>query len=105
MKIIQGANNSPVKAAANVCIESCRKLAAQIEQLKQSFLAELHESLEAPERIFRLALNEATALAWQTGYPHLVFPALATEKIQAATEWSARQKRLRQKKSILVMSH
>jgi hypothetical protein len=54
--------------------------------------------------MFRLALNEAEALAWQTGYPHLLFPALATEKIQAATEWSARQKLLRQKKSGPVMS-
>jgi len=33
------------------------------------------------------ALNEAEAAAWQTMFPHLVFPALATEKVQAAIAW------------------
>ena len=41
-------------------------------------------------------LGEAEALAWQTGYPHLFFPALATEKVQAAAGWNARQQFIRQ---------
>ena len=31
------------------------------------------------------ALNEAEALAWQTPYPHLVFPALAEEKASSVS--------------------
>ena len=36
-------------------------------------------------------LGEADALAWQTEYPHLVYPLLAAEKLQAATQWPSRQ--------------
>jgi hypothetical protein len=32
-------------------------------------------------------LNEAEALAWETEYPQLVFPALAEEKIEAISSW------------------
>ncbi len=97
MNTYQGAKESAIKTAANVCIESCQRLAAQIEQLKGNFLAELQGTLEVPEKLFQLALNEAEAVAWQTGYPQLVFPALALEKVQAAAGWNARQKFLRQK--------
>jgi len=75
-----------------------------IQGTKKNYV-ELRNILEVPDRIFRLALNEAAALAWQTGYPHLFFPDLATEKIQAATEWKAHQKWLRQKSSGHAMSH
>jgi hypothetical protein len=47
--------------------------------------------LGAPERLLRLALNEAEAAAWETMYPHLVFPALASEKAQAVAAWNAHQ--------------
>jgi hypothetical protein len=46
------------------------------------------------EQLVRLALNEAEALARQTWYPHLVFPDLAAEKIQAVAAWENRQRRL-----------
>ena len=104
MKINQGTEKNAVQAAANVCIASCQKLAAQIERIKRNLLAELLGTLDAPEKLFRLALGEAEALAWQTDYPHLVFPALATEKVQAAAAWSTRQQFLRQKKSVHAMS-
>jgi len=42
-----------------------------------------------------LALNEAEAIAWQTGFPQLVFPSLAEEKVAALTKWSRRQRWLR----------
>ena len=100
MNTNQGVKESAIQTATNACIESCQKLAAQIEQLKGNFLAKLQGSLEVPEKLFRLALNEAEAVAWQTGYPQLVFPALATEKIQAAAGWNARQKFLRQKNPV-----
>lgn len=47
------------------------------------------------ERVFRLALNEAEALAWETPVPMLVFPMLAYEKLKELDGWHRRQKRLR----------
>lgn len=37
-------------------------------------------------RLVRLALNEAEALAWETGFPHLIFPTLAMEKVRCLAE-------------------
>lgn len=105
MKIIPGAGTSRVSSGANIGTESRQKLASAIEQAKKGFQVELRETPELPDRIFRLALNEASALAWQTGYPRLLFPDLAAEKIQAAAEWNARQKRLRLKISAPAMSN
>ena len=42
----------------------------------------------------RLALNEAEALAWDSGYPALVFPLLAEEKLAALQQWTRRQEAL-----------
>jgi hypothetical protein len=47
--------------------------------------------------LFRLALTEAEALAWQTEHPQLFFPALAREKVQAVAVWQARQDSLRRR--------
>ena len=47
------------------------------------------------QRMIRLALNEAEALAAQTGVPELVLPSLAEEKVRAVKTWAARQKTLR----------
>jgi len=105
MKTNQGARTKRVMVAANICTRPCHKLATQIEQAKRAFHVESREKPELPDRIFRLALNEASALAWQTGYPLLLFPDLAAEKIQAATEWNARQKHLRPKNSVPAMSN
>jgi hypothetical protein len=46
-------------------------------------------------RLVRLALNEAEALAWQTQFPHLVFPSLAEEKVRAVLLWHERQESLK----------
>jgi hypothetical protein len=45
-------------------------------------------------RISRLVLNEAEAIAWQSGWPDLVFPALAEEKLLALSAWRRAQKAL-----------
>ena len=78
-------------ASRNVCLGSCRKLLAQIEKTKNAIFAEFREAFEAHEHLLHLALNEAEALAWQTDYPHFVFPTLAAEKAQAVAAWHARQ--------------
>jgi hypothetical protein len=97
MNTTQGTKDSAVTIAANVCIASGQKLTAQIERLKENLLTELRGTMDVPERLFRLALGEAEALAWQTGFPHLLFPALAMEKVQAVAGWKARQQLRRQK--------
>ena len=73
-----------------------QKVRGQIAAARESILAESRQGFEAPERLLRLALNEAEALAWQTTYPQLIFPTLATEKVQALAAWSATQKQVRQ---------
>ncbi|MGA9779283.1 MAG: hypothetical protein WBS33_13515 [Verrucomicrobiia bacterium] len=93
----QGVEDNAVKTTADACIVSCQKWVAQIERAKGKLLTELQGTLDVPEKLFRMALGEAEALAWQTGYPQLLFPTLATEKVRAAAEWYARQQVLRQK--------
>ena len=51
--------------------------------------------LERQPRVLQLALNEAEAIAWQSAFPHLVFPLLATEKVHAVAAWHARQESIR----------
>src|SRR6266566_9922423 len=52
--------------------------------------------LQREPRLLRQALNEAEAISWQTGFPQLVFPALALEKARAAATWENRQRAIRQ---------
>jgi len=73
------------------CIASCRKLVAQMNKAKHAILTEFNGTVQAQEHLLRLALNEAEALAWQTGFPQLVFPDLALEKAQAVVARQARQ--------------
>jgi hypothetical protein len=94
MKTNQRTVNNAVKAAVNLCVNSYQKLAAQIERTKELLLAEARNTMKVSDRSLRLALNEAEALASQTLYPHLVFPALALEKVQAVAAWEKRQRQL-----------
>jgi len=77
------------------CLASCQKVLARIKKAKEVIFAESHAALGTHEHLLRLALNEAEALAWQTAYPHLVFPDLATEKVRAVIAWESRQARQR----------
>jgi len=56
---------------------------------------EYSEIIRLEPRLSRLALNEAEALAWQSGIPLLVFPALAEEKIRAVRAWRDYQASIR----------
>src|SRR5262245_51841519 len=73
---------------ANKCLRRVLARARETVLAEYAFLAGEHG------RLLRLALNEAEALAWQTEYPHLFFPALAAEKAQAAVSWHRRQRAL-----------
>lgn len=62
-----------------------------VANLRASIGRQFAQVCEMNPRFFRLALNEAEALAWETGFPHLVFPTLAVEKVQAVCRWHKRQ--------------
>ena len=74
---------------------SCQKVLTQIQKARQAVYIQFRGLIADHEQALRLALNEAEALAWQTPYPHLVFPDLAEEKARAVAAWSARQQAIR----------
>lgn len=65
-------------------LQAIAKVRAMIER-------EFSIRLDQP-RLLRQALNEAEAIAWQTGFPQLVFPSLALEKARAVASWENRQR-------------
>jgi len=77
-----------------LCLASCRKLLTQLKKTRDAILNEFRETFAADEHLLHLALNEAEALAWQSGVPHLVFPTLAMEKAQTVAAWQTRQRSL-----------
>ena len=77
-----------------VCLKSCKGILTQIGRTKDAIFAEARDSLKVQDQMLRLALNEAESLAWQTLYPHLVFPALAAEKIRGVAAWNDHQRLL-----------
>jgi hypothetical protein len=88
----------------NACRACCRKIRAQIAGVKEAIFAESARAFPTPERLVRLALNEAEAAAWQTKYPHLFFHALATEKVRAVAAWNARQQSVRENSPGIVLA-
>ena len=86
------------------CGASCRRIRAQIAGVKEAILAESSRAFPAPERLVRLALNEAEAAAWQTKYPHLFFPTLAVEKVRAVAAWNARQQSVRENSPVSTLA-
>ncbi len=81
---------------AHRCINSCRRLLARLQKSKSSVLAEFRDRFTGNEHLLELAVNEAEALAWDTGFPGLLFPTLAAEKAGAVAAWQARQQRIRE---------
>lgn len=88
------ANSSQKNTFGKSCLNSCMEALARINNVKETIMAEARETLKVQDQLLRLALSEAEALAWQTLYPHLVFPDLAAEKIRSAAKWSNRQRLL-----------
>ena len=84
------------------CVASCRKLLAQIENVRGQIVAEFRDRMDDHKHVLDLALNEAEALAWQTEFPQLFFPTLAVEKAHAVTGWHLRQQFLRQRTAPLL---
>ena len=79
------------QSLAERCLTSCRKLVGQIERTKNAIAAEFRGMMGRHQHVLQLALNEAEALAWETGFPSLVFPTLAAEKAEEVAAWHKRQ--------------
>lgn len=86
------------------CAACCRKVLAQIARVKESLFDETRSLLETQEHLVRLALNEAEAAAWETRFPHLVFPTLAMEKVEALVAWDRRQQTVRQMTAVTALA-
>jgi len=97
---MNASENSVVGQFAN----RCQALLARIQETKEGLRSEFEETLEAHGHLLQLALNEAEALAWQTGYPQLVFPVLAREKAERVANWEARQRFIRRPDSLLAVA-
>jgi hypothetical protein len=78
-----------------------RKIASLKEALLTVLLAEYAESV--PPQLLAQALNEAEALASLTPHPALFLPALAQEKVAAASAWAERQRQLRSQEIALAV--
>src|SRR5690348_3050696 len=88
--------NSPIpQTAGSTWLASCQKLLAQLESAKATIASEFRWRLEEHEHLLDLAMNEAEALAWETGLPQLFFPTLAMEKASAVATWHERQRLMR----------
>lgn len=84
------------KRAARAAASERRETAVQFTNIKNGLTREFGTALGGHGQLLKSALNEAEALAWQTGYPHLFFPVLAEEKALAVNRWAARQRRVRE---------
>ena len=76
----KNANTNPT--AASFYLASCRRILSEVQRVKQALMAEFRGAVQVPAHLLELALNEAEALAVQTGFPQLLFPTLAIEKAQ-----------------------
>ncbi len=68
----------------------------EFERLKLELVARQLARTGSPDlnAPVRRAANDATALAWNTLFPLLVFPALFEEKVEAAVRQARRQARI-----------
>lgn len=71
-----------------------RDLIVQMTNIKNGLVREFGTAIGGHNALLRSALNEAEALAYQTAYPHLLFPLLAEEKASQINHWAARQRRV-----------
>ncbi len=94
--LIYQSSSRPPTARAHASPARAVSTAALINHVKSDILSEFQADLAEYPQLLRLALIEAEALAWQTDYPHLLFPALAAEKAQTIANWRTHQEQLKQ---------
>ena len=74
---------------------TCKSAFNRLQAIKTILLREFRLKVNNRERMLRLALQEAEALAHETGFPLLTFPLLAREKLEAVAVWSQREQAMR----------
>jgi hypothetical protein len=79
----------------NELLHGRENIRTAVARAKDATLKEFSEQAGENLRLLQLALNEAEGLAWQTEYPHLVFPSLAAEKARYTIRWHQRQHAVR----------
>ena len=75
-----------------------------LASLRSNIEGEFTDLRRRHPRDVRLALNEAEAIAWQSGLAHLVFPALAVEKLDAVSAWHERQREIQRREPSLAFA-
>lgn len=63
-------------AAAQVPVEFCRKMVAQVVDLKDRLVEKYEAALPGQSLLVNRAVEEAAELAWETQFPHLFLPDL-----------------------------
>lgn len=77
------------------CLRCYEKALQRLTNVKSAVEREFSRFTQGNELLLKAAINEAEAIAWQTPYPHLLFPVLAEEKAAAARQWTERQSAIR----------
>lgn len=77
------------------CVRCYEKVLQRLTTVKSAVEREFARFTQGNELLLKAAINEAEAIAWQTPYPHLLFPVLAEEKAAAARQWTERQQAIR----------
>jgi len=72
------------------CADKLQSLKAKLVAKLTAEFSDLHEGL------IRRAVDDADALATLSGFPHLLLPDLALEKVQGARTWNQRQQMIQQ---------
>jgi hypothetical protein len=95
-------NAAPKAAPVSFRVE--RELAVQVASIKHGLVREFGTAIGGNRDLLKSALNEAEAIAWQTPFPHLLFPVLAEEKASAVSRWAARQRSVRRASSVISLA-
>jgi hypothetical protein len=94
MKTITSLLLKPLRMKTNRLRQNTLEAIAKVRALVEREFSILRQR---EPHLLRQALNEAEAIAWQTGFPQLVFPSLALEKARAVATWESRQRTMRQR--------
>ena len=97
---LQQTSLTPTGRLLAACAASCRTFLNRIQSVKRGLLHEFGHG-RGSDHVLRLALNEAEALAHESGFPMLIFPVLAREKAEAVAAWHRHQEAVRQSSSHL----
>ncbi|MEO6035892.1 MAG: hypothetical protein ABIQ35_11605, partial [Verrucomicrobiota bacterium] len=75
---------------SRACLNDSGVVNRALVQARDSLIRQFTPKVDGDLRILALALNEAEALAWDTEFPHLLFPLLGEEKARASVAWNQR---------------